>query len=75
MKLDINRFTYNVKPDDFPLVPHEEYFNLKLYPEVGRLERIIGLLCDTVEEVTMDNSILIIGWRKGGFVPISIIQN
>jgi tetratricopeptide (TPR) repeat protein len=69
MKIDINNVGYNVEPDDFPLVPHIEYCNLKIHPEVGKLERIIGLLCDTVEEVTMDNSIIIIGWRKGGFIP------
>ena len=69
MKLDINKISYDVSPNDFIKVPHKEYCNLNIYPEVGIQERIIGLLCDTVNDVLMDNSILIIGWKKGGFIP------
>jgi len=44
--LKLNGCNYTVKKDEFAIQPHLEYNNLKIYPEVGRLERIVGLLND-----------------------------
>ena len=60
---------FNVKPNEFVIEPHIEYNNLKIYPKVGYLERIIGLLNDITENNT-DSTLLVIGWTHGGFIPI-----
>ena len=68
-KITLNGNDYNVKPNEFVIEPHIEYNNLKIYPKVGYLERIIGLLNDITENNT-DSTLLVIGWTHGGFIPI-----
>lgn len=68
--LKLNGFEYTVKKGEFTIKPHLEYNNLKIYPEVGRLERIIGLLNDLVEKRSGETSLLVCGWAHGGFIPI-----
>ncbi len=41
--------TVDVSVQGFALEPHPVYNNLRIYPERGRLERHIGLLCDLAE--------------------------
>lgn len=65
----LNGKEYNIKKDEFIIKPHTEYNNLKIYPKVGELERIIGLLNDLIENKS-DASLLVYGWSYGGFVPI-----
>jgi predicted O-methyltransferase YrrM/tetratricopeptide (TPR) repeat protein len=67
--IKLNGFEYHVKKDEFVIQPHAEYNNLRIYPKVGKLERIIGLLNDLTEHVT-DTDISIVGWVDGGFIPI-----
>jgi tetratricopeptide (TPR) repeat protein len=67
--ITLNNKEYYVKPGEFVIQPHAEYNNLKIYPKVGEMERIIGLLNDLVEHV--DTPILsVYGWSHGGFIPI-----
>lgn len=66
----LNDFEYTVKDDEFIIHPHTEYNNLVIYPKVGELERIVGLLNDLAENKS-DTSLLVIGWSHGGFVPIN----
>ena len=47
--ITLNNKDYYVKPGEFMIQPHAEYNNLKIYPKVGELERIIGLLSDLAE--------------------------
>jgi predicted O-methyltransferase YrrM/glycosyltransferase involved in cell wall biosynthesis len=68
--ISLNGYEYNIKPDDFVIKPHQEYNNLKIYPKVGELERIIGLLNDLTEN-KYDSTLLVIGWDNGGFIPIN----
>lgn len=68
--LKLNGFEYTVKRGEFIIEPHLEYNNLKIYPEVGRLERVIGLLNDLVEKRSKETSLLVCGWTHGGFIPI-----
>lgn len=65
----INRKEYRVKPGEFVLAPHAEYSNLRIYPKVGELERIAGLLSDLTEGLT-DSTLYVFNWTHGGFVPI-----
>jgi len=68
-QLTLNGFEYSVKPGEFEIQPHLEYNNLQIYPKVGELERIIGLLNDLTENKT-DSTLAVYGWSHGGFVPI-----
>ena len=67
--ITINGREYLTERGEFTIKPHLEYNNLKIYPKVGELERIIGLLNDLVENKD-DATIAIYGWKYGGFVPI-----
>jgi len=68
-KIILNDFEYNIKPGDFPILHHNEYNNLKIYPKVGELERLAGLLNDLSEKET-NSELLVLGWSYGGFIPI-----
>ena len=67
--LRLNQRDYHVKPGDFTLKPHAEYNNLRIYPKVGELERIAGLLSDLAEEEPSP-TLAVYHWSAGGFVPI-----
>jgi len=68
--ITLNQATYNVKKDEFILQSHPEYNNLKIYPKVGELERLVGLLNDLVED-KVEPTLTVYGWNYGGFVPIN----
>lgn len=70
--IKLNQFEYIVKKDEFIIEPHLEYNNLKIYPEVGKLERVIGLLNDLIENRIGNKKtcISIYGWTHGGFIPV-----
>jgi predicted O-methyltransferase YrrM/tetratricopeptide (TPR) repeat protein len=68
-KITINQVEYLVKPGEFKEEPHIEYSTLKIYPEVGKLEKIIGLINDLVEDFN-EPTLSVYGWTHGGFVPI-----
>ena len=71
-ELVLNGESYKTLSTDFPLVPHQEYNNLRIHPQVGNLERLIGLICDLAESLTpVQPTFLNIGWAYGGFVPIN----
>jgi predicted O-methyltransferase YrrM len=67
--ITLNNKDYYVKPGEFVVQPHTEYNNLKIYPKVGELERIAGLLNDVVEG-TANATLAVHGWSHGGFIPI-----
>ena len=67
--ITLNNHEYYVKPGEFTIAPHTEYNNLIIYPKVGALERIIGLLNDIVEHIPHP-TLSVHGWTDGGFVPI-----
>jgi len=58
MVLTLNKKEYK---EDFEQFHHEEYFNLKLYPEVGTLEQEAGLLSELVEMFEGDCTIELLG--------------
>ena len=74
-KMEMEIVTLNCKPyiamkGEFIVKHHEEYNSLKIYPKVGELERIVGLLSDLVES-RPNESLAVYGWNYGGFVPIN----
>ena len=71
MEITLNGHPYSVQAGDFPIQPHAEYFNLKIYPDVGRCERIVGLLVDMIDDIYPGSTVGIVGWRRGGFIPIN----
>jgi hypothetical protein len=68
--ITLNQFEYSVNEDDFIIKPHQEYNNLIIYPKIGELERIVGLLSDLSENKS-NNTLLVKGWTDGGFIPIN----
>lgn len=66
----LNGYNYTVDNEEFIIQPHTEYNNLKIYPKVGELERIIGLLNDLTENKS-DSTLLVVGYSHGGFIPIN----
>ena len=70
----LNGYEYLVEDDDFIIKPHQEYNNLKIYPKVGELERIVGLLNDLGENKS-NITLLVKGWTDGGFIPINCAKS
>lgn len=67
--ITLNGNEYTVKSGEFVIEPHLEYNYLHIFPELARLERIVGLINDLTENHT--NSYLsVYGWTHGGFIPI-----
>jgi len=54
--------------------PHTEYNNLRIYPKVGELERIVGLLNDLAEGEP-SSTLAVYHWSAGGFVPIQCAKS
>lgn len=58
MVIMLNKKEYQ---EDFKEFHHEEYFNLKLYPEAGKLEQEAGLLSELVEMYGGDCTLELLG--------------
>lgn len=67
MKCVINNHVCNT---EFIENTPEKYCNLKIYPKIGDLERVVGLLCDVIEYSDHETTLLVYGWDDDGFVPI-----
>jgi tetratricopeptide (TPR) repeat protein len=70
----LNGHTYYVEDYEFQHIIHNEYNNLKIYPDVGILERYIGLIRD-LAETTKPFIFQYIGWKNGGFIPLNCARN
>ena len=68
--LTLNGKPYNARKGEFVIKPHAEYNSLTIYPKVGELERVVGLLSDLVESKP-NETLAVYGWNYGGFVPIN----
>jgi predicted O-methyltransferase YrrM len=65
---------YNVRENEFPVTPHQEYNNLILKDDVGILEREAGLLNDIATDIKKGD-LHVIGWSHGGFLPIECAES
>jgi predicted O-methyltransferase YrrM len=69
--MKINNKDYFTKFGEFYTTSYPGYENLSIKPEVGILERHIGLLKDINDELFALSSLCVIGDNYGGFVPIN----
>lgn len=69
--VELNGRPYRVQDHECPQEHIEEFCNLKIYPDLGAAERLVGLLCDIAAEVFGGAAALEVhGWRLGGFIPL-----
>lgn len=61
---------YNIFENEFQENYIQKYCNLHIYPEIGNLERICGLLTDLCEDLKLDHMVCI-NSTHGGFIPIN----
>ena len=69
--MKINNKEYVTNFGEFYITSHPGYENLIIKPEVGILERHIGLLKDIHDDLFAISSLCVIGDNYGGFVPIN----
>ena len=69
MNIILNGYQYEVSDNEFIEQPHTEYNNLRIYPKVAELERLIGLICDIGE--TFNNTLVTTTTKYGKFIPIN----
>uniref|UniRef100_A0A6C0JXH7 Glycosyltransferase 2-like domain-containing protein n=1 Tax=viral metagenome TaxID=1070528 RepID=A0A6C0JXH7_9ZZZZ len=70
MLVSINNKSYSISSNEFNTVIHNEYNNLAIKADLGKMERI----CSLLRELKLENmdSILLYNSTHGGFIPISI---
>jgi hypothetical protein len=66
----INKKKYYVNQNEFNIIPHVEYNNLKIISELGLQERIIGLI-NELSNTFSNTNLLIYNTTHGGFIPIN----
>ena len=72
MLININKKPYHVNDNEFNVITHEEYNNLRILNGLGELERICSLLSElSVLEI---NNIIIHNTTHGGFIPINLAK-
>ena len=69
MLVDINKKQYNVGPNEFNTVIHNEYNNLIIKADLGYFERIISLLTELSKTLNISQG-LFYNQTHGGFIPI-----
>jgi predicted O-methyltransferase YrrM len=74
----INKKDFHVKQDEFLEIKHETFSNLKILKDVGKYERIMGLLQELSKVKPMNtntHTLLCINITHGGFVAINSSNN
>lgn len=67
---NLNKDKYYCNPSDYEIVPHQEYFNLKIIPKIGELEREIGLIND-LSEIIVNPNLIYIGGKYSSFFTLN----
>jgi FkbM family methyltransferase len=73
-KLVLNKDKIYCNQSDYEIVPHQDYFNLKIIPKIGELEREIGLLND-LSEIIKNPNLLYIGDKYSSFYALNCQEN
>jgi predicted O-methyltransferase YrrM/glycosyltransferase involved in cell wall biosynthesis len=70
--VELNGRPYRIQGHECPQQHIEEFCNLKIYPDLAKAERLVGLLCDIAAEVfgSAAAALEVHGWRLGGFIPL-----
>lgn len=74
MQIELNKETFFVNSDEFTVLSHTHYENLKLYPQLAIFEREVGLIRDIINN-QKDCKFINIGISHGGFVPIQVSKH
>lgn len=69
MIIDINKKPYNVAPNEFNTIIHNEYNNLIIKEALGYFERVISLLTELSKTLDISECLLY-NQTHGGFIPI-----
>ena len=73
MEIELNKRNYILKDSNiFRTVFHNEFNNLKIIPEVGILEREIGLIKDIISDVLINSNLIYIG--KSSYTSFFLIN-
>ena len=73
MQIQLNRELFYVEHNEFPLLEHHEYTTLKIYPQLGILEREISLIKEIINTYNKNTTFINIELSHGGFVPIKLL--
>ena len=66
----IDKKEFTVNEDEFVVLPHKEYTNLKILDKVGYYERIIGLISELTKTIKIVDRFFNINSTHGGFLDI-----
>lgn len=76
MEIIINKKKYRVNDNEYSRIDHKEYFNLRLYNEIGLHERIIGLIKKCIEVYSFEKpDFLSFDTKYGGFIPLNLAND
>ena len=70
----INGQLYFVNEDEYNIINHKEYNNLKIIENLGIHERLIGLI-NKLFQVFDGNYFFSIDTQFGGFIPLNLSYN
>lgn len=73
MQKVLNKESFYVNDDEFPIFNKEPYSTLQLYPQLGIFEREIGLISDIISNLGNMPTFINIGLSHGGFLPIKML--
>ena len=68
--LVLNKDKIYCNPSHYETVHHQEYFNLRIIPKIGQLEREIGLLND-LSEIIQNPNLIYIGDKYSSFYALN----
>jgi len=71
MMKNINGKDYQLLSNEFEIIPHERFNNLKIIPELAQFERIISLLREVAKTFEIQNFVHF-SPTHGGFIPIQL---
>ena len=66
----INKKYYEINEDEFIVLPHKEYTNLRILEHLGLFERLVSLLNEIQYNFNFEN-ICFINSSHGGFIPLN----
>lgn len=76
MELCINKKKYRVNQNEYTILHHKEFTNLRLYNEIGVHERIIALIKKCIEVYSLEKPDFIsFSTKYGGFIPLNLVND
>lgn len=63
----INNINYLVNEDEFNIIPHNEYNNLKIIDKLGYFETVVGF----INKISPEHNLIFYNTNHGGFIPLN----